>query len=111
MNDTLAQHGVDVAHHFGGGTYAKETHIPAGIELQQHVHPHAHLSILAAGRVLVVAGDQEAEYVAPACITIAAGVRHRVVALTDAVWYCIHATDDTDPATVDSTILTGVGHG
>jgi quercetin dioxygenase-like cupin family protein len=108
--DTLEQHGVQVAHRFGGGTYAKETNIPAGVRLAQHVHPHDHLSILATGRAIVEAGGVRTEHQAPVCLTIAAGVEHAVEALTDVVWFCIHATDDTDPATVDTSILTGSGN-
>jgi quercetin dioxygenase-like cupin family protein len=93
--DALALHGVSVVHHFGGGVYAKETLIPAGVRLAQHVHPHDHLSILAAGLAIVEAGGSCQEYAAPACITIAAGVEHSIAALTDVIWYCVHATDDT----------------
>jgi len=106
MTDTLEQAGVRIFHHFGGGTYAKETLIPHDRVLLQHSHPHDHLSILAAGRALVTTGAEQMEYEAPACITIPAGVKHSVQALTDVVWYCIHATEDTDPATVDTSILT-----
>lgn len=108
--DTLERHGVHVDHYFGGGVYAKETVIPAGVELCQHIHPHDHLSILARGCVRVEAGDEVREVGAPACLTIKAGVPHKVTALTDALWYCLHATDDTDPATVDTSILTGGTH-
>jgi quercetin dioxygenase-like cupin family protein len=105
--DALAAHGVDVAHHFGGGAYAKETRIPAGVVLTQHTHPHDHLSILAQGVALVEVGGESEYFTGPRCITIKAGVPHRVEAKTPVVWYCIHATDDTDPATVDTSILSG----
>jgi quercetin dioxygenase-like cupin family protein len=105
MKDILEQAGVSVVHHFGGGTYAKETNIPAGCELTQHSHPHPHLSILASGRAIVTTPDYSHEYHAPACLTIPAGIKHSVQALTDVVWYCIHATRDTNPDTVDQTIL------
>ena len=105
--DTLAIHGVEVAHHFGAGTYAKETHIPAGCVLTQHIHPHDHLSILANGVAGVEAGGMSFSYTAPACLTIRAGVVHSVKAVSDVIWYCIHATDDTDPQTVDTSILIG----
>ena len=108
--DTLERHGVHVAHHFGGGVYAKETVIPAGVELAQHAHPHDHLSILSRGRVLLEAGDERREIGAPACLTLKAGVPHKVTALTDVLWYCIHATEETDPAKVDTSILTGGAH-
>jgi len=105
--DTLAQHGVDVAHFFGAGVYAKETRIPAGVVLTQHTHPHDHLSILAHGMAMVEVMGERRSLSGPACLTIKAGMPHKVMALTDAVWYCLHATEDTDPATVDTSILSG----
>ena len=109
--DPLARSGVDIAHHFAAGVYAKETRIPAGVSLTQHVHPHSHLSILAWGSVLVYADGVERSYTAPACIEIAAGVAHEVRALTDVLWFCVHATNETDPEAVDKTILLGGAHG
>lgn len=88
-----------------GGLYAKETHIPAGTKLTQHVHPFDHLSILASGSVLVRADGWVESYAAPAAITIKAGIAHEVEAATDTVWFCLHATDETDPEKVDHAIL------
>lgn len=105
MTDSLELHGVIVHHYFGGGAYAKETLIPAGITLHKHVHPHEHLSILASGKVQVSIDHIHYEYTGPACITIEGGVHHAVTAITDSVWYCIHATLDTNPDTVDNTVL------
>ena len=45
--------GGKIEHHFGGGVYAKETIIPAGVMLQQHAHTYDHLSILASGKASV----------------------------------------------------------
>jgi quercetin dioxygenase-like cupin family protein len=87
---------MNISHHFGGGVYAKETRIPAGWRLVQHRHAHDHLSILAAGTVEVRQGDEVRVVTGPACITITAGVHHGVKALTDGVWYCIHASDAAD---------------
>lgn len=109
--DTLEAHGVGIAHNFGAGVYAKEARIPAGIKLGQHVHPHDHLSILAWGSAIVRCEGVETLHTGPACLTIKAGIAHEVEAVTDVIWYCIHATDDTDPETVDSTILIGGNHG
>lgn len=102
----LADFGVGIAHHFGGGVYAKETVIPAGVELTQHRHQHDHLSILAVGEVLVEVDGETRAYRAPACLQIKAGAVHKVTALTPAVWYCIHATDCTDPELVDHELVT-----
>lgn len=95
----------DVAHHFGGGVYAKETIVPAGQFLVQHKHDYDHLSILASGRVEVVVDGTRREVQGPACLTIEGGKYHGVRALTDAVWYCIHATDCTDPSQVDEVVI------
>ena len=41
----------EIQHHFGGGVYAKETFIPAGKWLVQHIHKFDHLSVLAQGSI------------------------------------------------------------
>ncbi|SEF19462.1 cupin domain-containing protein [Variovorax sp. NFACC27] len=103
---------LGIVHHFGGGVYAKETHVKAGQVLVQHKHEHAHLSILAIGTVEMQVGGVRSVLAAPACITIEAGKHHGIRALTDVVWYCIHATDCTDPAAVDEVLIAdGSDHG
>lgn len=98
--------GVEISHHFGGGVYAKGVTIPAGTVLSQHEHPYEHLSILAEGTVALRRGDALAEiHSGPKCLTIEAGIPHSVRAVTNAIWYCIHATDETDPAKVDDAVL------
>lgn len=97
--------GVGITHHFGGGVYSKETRIPAGLSLVQHRHEFDHLSILASGRVRVSIDGEASEVQGPACLVIKAGAAHEVVSITDAVWYCIHATDCTDAARVDQELL------
>lgn len=94
-----------IAHHFGGGVYAKETKVPAGMVLVQHKHNHDHLSVLAAGRVEVVVDGVRTEREGPACILIKAGKYHGVKALTDVSWFCIHATDCTDESEVDKVFI------
>jgi quercetin dioxygenase-like cupin family protein len=96
--------GVGITHHFVGGLYCKETRIPAGVKLTQHVHEFDHLSILAQGRVSVTVDGVATEYAGPAFLTIAAGKAHEVAALTDTVWACLHATDCTDPEQVDQEL-------
>lgn len=96
--------GVGIVHHFVGGLYCKETHIPAGVKLTQHVHAFDHLSILATGRVLVTVDGEDTEHTGPAFLTIKAGKAHEVTALTDTVWACLHATDCTDPEHVDKAL-------
>ena len=101
----IAELGAHLAHHFAGGVYAKETRIPAGMVLIQHRHLHDHLSLLASGSVELEVDGARSTHTAPACMTIAAGKHHGVKALTDAVWFCIHATDCTDEDAVDQVLI------
>ena len=94
-----------IQHHFGGGVYAKEASIPAGYLAVQHAHKFDHLSVLASGRVDLTVDGQTSTHEAPACLTIKAGKAHSVLALTDIVWYCIHATDCTDVEAVDDVLI------
>ncbi|MCY1242229.1 hypothetical protein D9M72_551790 [compost metagenome] len=96
---------MNINHHFGGGVYAKESHVKAGQILVQHKHEHAHLSVLASGTVEVLVEGERTVVHGPACLTIEAGKHHGIRALTDAVWYCIHATDCTDPEHVDEVLI------
>ena len=101
---SLADAGCEITHHFSSGVYAKQVDIPAGLELFQHRHKFDHMSILASGRVLVRRGDERREYIGPAVIEIKAGVHHAVLALTDAVWFCVHHTHEIDPEKIDHEV-------
>jgi len=94
-----------IKHHFSSGVYAKETMIPAGSWLVQHIHKHSHLSILASGSIELVVDGEKSVLHAPACLSIAAGKHHGVKSLTDVVWYCIHATDCTDEDEIDEVLI------
>jgi quercetin dioxygenase-like cupin family protein len=97
-----------IVHHFSDGLYAKETFIPANTELVQHKHNYAHFSILAQGSVVVTNNDGMKIVHAPACIEIKAGEHHSVEAITNVVWFCIHATDEKDSSKVDEVLIKGV---
>lgn len=99
--------GGDITHHFSDGLYAKEAFVPAGTAIIKHIHNFSHLSILAKGRVAVMKGDVIQIVDAPACINIEANVVHGIKAMSDCVWFCIHATDETDPAKVDDVLIRG----
>lgn len=92
-------------HHFGGGVYAKEMLVPAGMVVVQHMHNHDHLSVLVRGSVVMSVDGVEVSYDAPAILRIQAGKHHGVRALTDVLWLCIHATEETDPAHVDEVLI------
>ena len=94
-----------IVHHFSSGVYAKETLIPAGMALVQHKHAFDHLSILASGTVDVTVEGKTTRFTGADCLTIEAGKHHGVKAITDTVWYCIHATDCTDESKVDEVLI------
>ncbi len=94
-----------ITHHFSDGLYAKQATFPAGVGILKHTHDFSHLSILAKGKVAVLKGDVVEIVEAPACIEIKAGVTHGVKALTDCVWFCIHATDEKDVSKVDEVLM------
>lgn len=99
--------GGDITHHFSDGLYAKESFVPAGMAIMKHTHNFSHLSILAKGRVAVMKGDLIEIVDAPACIEIKANVVHGIKAMSDCVWFCIHATDEKDPSKVDEVLIRG----
>jgi quercetin dioxygenase-like cupin family protein len=96
-----------ITHHFTDGLYAKEMAFNAGEAILKHTHNYSHFSILAKGKVAVLRGDEIDIVDAPACIEIKSGLTHGVKAITDCVWYCIHATDETDPSKVDEVLIKG----
>jgi quercetin dioxygenase-like cupin family protein len=103
--ETLPDH--QITHHFSDGMYAKEMRVEAGQAILKHTHDFSHLSILARGRVAMLIGDEIEVIEAPACIDVKAGLVHGIKAIEDCVWYCIHATDEKDPAKVDEVIVKG----
>lgn len=96
---------VATAHHFSDGVYAREMRLLGGMQAITHAHKYDHLSILASGVAVVKAGETLITYHAPACITIKAGVPHSILAIEDTVWFCIHATDETDEAKLDEVLI------
>lgn len=94
-----------VRHHFGEGVYAKEQHLPAGQFVATHSHAMDHLTILAQGVVTVEVDGEKKEYRAPSCILIKRGAAHHLEAIEDSTWYCVWATDDTDPSSIDRAVI------
>ena len=105
VQDNAGYGGIGIDHHFSGGLYAKQMHIPAGYLVVGHRHKYDHLSVLAEGSVSVTVEGSTAEYHAPACINIEAHKHHEIVALTPVVWYCIHATSETDKDLIDDVLI------
>lgn len=108
----LTDAGVAILHHFGGDKpgqkpYIKEARIPAGAHLIQHRHDHDHLAVLVGGSVILTIDDVPHLLTGYQTLLIEAGKMHGIEAVTDTIWLCVWATADTDPATVDTSILKG----
>lgn len=77
-------------HHFSAGLYAREMRFPAGFGSTSHKHHYDHMSILASGEVTLYSGEEVHHYVAPAVIAVKAGIEHKIIAIEDSVWFCLH---------------------
>lgn len=68
-----------------------------GDKIQGHAHVFDHITLLAKGRVVMRAKDQEHEHEAPKLIVTPKGVVHEFEALTtDCLLCCVHAVRDGD---------------
>lgn len=87
-----------IKHHFSaGGVYAREQTLKAGLEVDKHVHDYDHLSYLATGTAMVQVDDDFVIMQAPCMLEIKAGKKHRIQAITDITWLCIHSEAVADP--------------
>ena len=93
-----------ISHYFSAGVYAKEIRIPIGGIVVQHKHKYDHLSVLASGSIELMVDGVKSFIHAPTCIVIEAEKHHGIRALTDVVWYCIHATEHTDFEKIDEEV-------
>lgn len=60
-----------------------------------HTHSFDHLTLLAKGKLRIIANGAATEYIAPAMIFIKADIQHELVALSEnTVAYCVHALRD-----------------
>ena len=81
----------------------KEFIMPAGSRIVQHRHKYPHPGVLVSGEVTLRFSDDSLAHPlrAPATLTLAAHIEHRIEAVTDAVWLCIHP-DNEEAKWVDS---------
>jgi len=90
-----------ILHHFSaGGVYAREQSLLAGQEVDKHVHDYDHLSYLARGTAMVEIDGRLSVLHGPCMLEVKAGKAHRIQALTDLTWLCIHAESVADPETL-----------
>ncbi|RKE36637.1 hypothetical protein B0G76_2839 [Paraburkholderia sp. BL23I1N1] len=96
---------LHIKHYFSGREYAKQMTLEAGNYAETHEHLYDHISILAQGIVTVEIDGAVSYHIGPTAIVIPANKKHRIDAITDSVWFCVHATDETDPDKVDRVLV------
>jgi len=94
-----------ISHHFSDGVYAKQMFLAKGHVALTHSHHYDHLSILASGEVDIALNGVKTRYKAPACIDVKAEFHHEITALEDSVFYCVHATNETDINKIDEVLI------
>jgi hypothetical protein len=101
MKDFDPYRHMTVKHHFIGGIYTKEMHMPVGITFGSHRHTFDHQSVLASGTAIVEVNGVATEHTGPIVINIKARAEHQITPLTPVVWMCQHITNCTDPEDID----------
>jgi hypothetical protein len=86
-----------IKHIFGPSVYIKAFFVPKGITVVTKAFLEDHVTILAQGTVVVEDPDGvKTKYVAPAHTVFQQATRYRCTCIEDAVWYCVHPTEETD---------------
>ena len=98
---------LGILHHFSSGVYIKQMHLPKDHYAETHEHEYPHFGLLGKGSVIGEMDSVACSYTAPCVIEIAAGVKHKITALEDVTWFCIHATDETDVDHIDQVLIKG----
>jgi hypothetical protein len=84
----------NIKHFIGKETYVRQMSLKQFEKVRKHIHTYDHYSILAYGIVVVKAGNEMNQFIGPTVIEIKSGVEHEVLAMTDAVWFCVHGTTE-----------------
>jgi hypothetical protein len=86
-----------IKHIFGPNVYIKAFFVPKGITVVTKAFLEDHVTILAQGTVVVEDPDGvRVKYLAPAHTVFQRATRYRCTCIEDAVWYCVHPTEETD---------------
>lgn len=96
---------IRVEHHFGGKIYIKSVYMEREDRLMQHAHEYDHQSVVVYGHVMVGLNGKWEKHIGGDILLIPAGTQHEVKAITDCLWLCVHATDETDPNKVDDVLI------
>ncbi len=98
---------LKIKHYFTDGLYAKEMRLPKLHYAVSHRHAYDHFGALFSGKVVVEVNGSETEYEAPAFILVKAGDEHKITALEDTIWFCVHQTEETNVDNIDQVLIKG----
>ena len=97
---------LPTTHHFADGMYARVVARPAGALIVGRVHKKEHFYIVAAGRVAVTDGEEQAvEYPCGTVLVSKPGTKRAVLALEDSVCLTVHRTDKTTPEEIEAEVV------
>lgn len=99
-----------IIHHMptdGNKVYIKQMRLAAGHFVDTHKHEYDHYGILGAGVAIVDLDGVESRHIGPCVIEIKADRAHKITAVEDIIWFCVHGTDETDPVSIDQTLIKG----
>jgi hypothetical protein len=85
-----------VKHIQSDGVYIKSTFVPMNIKFYSKRTPDAHVAILAHGELVMDDGETKTRFSSPATYVIPANTRIAFYTITECVFYCVHATQETD---------------
>ena len=94
-----------IKHHFSAGVYVREMTLAKDHEVVTHKHVYDHMGLLGSGSAIVEVDGEMTAHRGPCVIEIKAGKAHRIQALTDITWFCIHSTDVADPEQIDEVLI------
>lgn len=96
----------EISHHFAPGIYAREMRVPAGAVITSKVHKFENLSILSKGRMALYMEDGTVREVSAGFHIVAPpGARRVAFVLEDAVWTCMHNTDERDLKKIEAHFI------
>ncbi|MGJ7500068.1 hypothetical protein ACSFBF_06885 [Variovorax sp. ZT5P49] len=96
----------ETVHHFAPGIYAREMRVPAGAVITSKVHKFENLSILSKGRMALYMEDGTVREVSAGFHIVAPpGARRVAFVLEDAVWTCMHNTDERDLQKIEAHFI------
>ncbi len=97
---------LEPVHRFAQGLYCRELTLPAGTIAVGHRHAQQHICIVSQGTCEAISETGGARLVAaPATFVVPAGTKNAVRAITDTVWTTVHATELTDVAAIEASVL------